>query len=158
MSHATGPLSPLAAEMSAQLREQLRRLLVQFDEMRALTTTPDAWMPPVDVCELEQAILVRVELPGVALEHVRVTLRDHTLKVEGRKERANLTGRLLPEEARPLRFICLERTYGSFAFSLALRWPVDAAQVAARLADGVLQIQLPKTSVCGRELTIPITE
>lgn len=158
MSHATGPLSPLTVELSTQVCEQLRQLLVQFDEMRTLATTPDAWMPPVDVCELEQAILVRIELPGVAREQVRLTLRDHSLKVEGRKERANLTCRLLPEDERPLRFICLERTYGSFAFSLALRWPIDAAQVSAQMADGVLQIKLPKTSACGREITIPVTE
>lgn len=148
----------MTAELSLQLREQLRRLLVQFDEMRALAATPHTWLPPVDVCELEQAILVRIELPGVALEQLRITLRDHALKIEGRKERANLTGRLLPEEERPLRFVCLERTYGSFAFSLALRWPIDAAQVSAQMAEGVLQIKLPKTNACGREIMIPITE
>lgn len=158
MPHATGSLSPLTAELSLQLREQLRRLLVQFDEMRALAATPNTWLPAVDVCEMEHYILVRIELPGVALEQLRITLRDHALKIEGRKERANLTGRLLPEDERPLRFLCLERTYGSFAFNLALRWPIDAAQVSAQMADGVLQIELPKTSACGREITIPITE
>lgn len=158
MPHATLSLSPLTAELSLQLREQLRRLLVQFDEMRALGATPNTWLPAVDVCELERHILVRIELPGVALEQLRITLRDHTLKIEGRKERANLDGGRLPEAERPLRFLCLERPYGNFAFNLALRWPIDAAQVSAQMADGVLQIKLPKTSACGREITIPITQ
>ena len=94
-----------------------------------------AWAPPVDVCEMEDAILVRVEAPGVPSEHVRVALLDNVLKIECRKERPNFTGRLLPEEERPIRFICLERTFGGFTFSLPLKWLIDAPNISAKL-DG----------------------
>ncbi len=136
-------------------------MLARLDEIRSLASnseTHGVWMPAVDVCEMEGAILVRAEMPGVQPEHVRVTMLDNVLKIEGRKERPNLTGRLLPEAERPVRFICLERTFGSFAFSLPLKWPIDTANVSARLTDGVLQIRLPKTSACGREITIPVSE
>jgi HSP20 family molecular chaperone IbpA len=62
------------------------------------------------------------------------------------------------EEERPIRFICLERTFGGFSFSVSLKWPIDAAKVSAQLTDGVLQIRLPKTSACGREISVPISE
>ncbi len=133
-------------------------MLVRLDEIRALASVPNAWTPQVVVLEIEDAILVRVELPGVLREHVRITLLDNVLKVEGRKERPNATGRLLAEDERPMRFICLERTFGGFSFSVSLKWPVDATKVSARLTEGVLQIRLPKTTACGREISVPISE
>jgi len=139
----------------------MRRMLARLEEMRAMALSSSAhvaWAPPVDVCEMEDAVLVRVEAPGVPPEHMRVTLLDNVLKIECRKERPNLTGRLLPEEERPIQFICLERTFGGFTFSLPLGWRVDAPNISARLADGVLQIRLPKNGDCGREITIPISD
>lgn len=117
-----------------------------------------AWAPSVDVCEMEDAILVRVEAPGVPSEHMRVALLDNVLKIECRKERPNFTGKLLPDEERPIRFICLERTFGGFTFSLPLKWLIDAQNISARLADGVLQIRLPKNGNCGREVPITVSE
>jgi HSP20 family protein len=107
---------------------------------------------------MEDAILVRVELPGIPSEHVRITLFDNALRIEGRKERPSASGSLPPEEERPIRFICLERTFGSFAFSLPLRWQIDATNISAKMADGVLKIRLPKSGDCGREVTIPVSE
>lgn len=136
-------------------------MLVRLDEIRALAASPgtrEVWMPAVDVCELENAILIRAEMPGIHAEHVRITMLDSVLKIEGRKERPNATGKLLSEEERPVRFICLERSFGSFDFSISLKWPIDTANISAKMEEGVLHIRLPKTSVCGREIAIPITE
>jgi HSP20 family protein len=157
----TNPLSPLSRDLAEQLREQMRRMLARLEEMRAMTlgsSAPVAWAPSVDVCEMEDAILVRVEAPGVPPEHARVTVLDNVLKIECRKERDNFTGKLLPEEERPIRFICLERTFGGFTFSLPLKWPIDTPNISARLADGVLQIRLPKNGNCGKEITIPVSD
>jgi len=157
----TNQLHPLSKDFAEQLREQMRRMLARLEEMRAMalsTSAPVAWAPPVDVCEMEDAILVRVEAPGVSPDQMRVTLLDNVLKIECRKERPNFTGRLLPDEERPIRFICLERTFGGFTFSLPLKWPVDATNISARLANGVLQIRLPKNGNCGREITIPVSD
>ncbi|MGH9842322.1 MAG: Hsp20/alpha crystallin family protein [Blastocatellia bacterium] len=155
----TNPLHLPSNVLFEQLRDQMRRMLVRLDEMRQLASQASgAWMPPVDVIEMEEAIMVRAEMPGVALEHARLTVLDNTLKIEGRKERENLTDNLPSEDERPIRFICLERSYGSFAFTVTLRWQVDPAKVTARMSDGVLEIHLPKTNTAGREIQIPITE
>jgi HSP20 family protein len=157
----TNPLSPVSRDFAEQLREQMRRMLARLEEMRAITlgsSAPVAWAPPVDVCEMEDAILIRVEAPGVPPEHARVTLLDNVLKIECRKERDNFTGKLLSEEERPIRFICLERTFGAFTFSLQLKWPIDTPNISARLADGILQIRLPKNGDCGKEITIPVSD
>jgi len=157
----TNPLHPLSKDFAEQLRDQMRRMLARLDEVRAMALSSSAhgvWTPPIDVCEMEDAILIRVEIPGIPSEHVRVTLQDNVLKVEGRKESPNGTGKLLLEAERPIRFLCLERTFGSFAFGLSLKWQIDVKKISAKMADGVLQIRLPKTGDCGREVTIPISE
>ena len=152
------PLHPLSKEMAEQLREQMRRMLVRLDEMRAMASSHSDWMPPVDVCEMKDVILVRVEAPGITLNNLRVTILDNVLKIEGRKHREAPTGKLVPESERPIRFICLERSYGSFTFNIQLKWPIDVTNISAKLIDGILQIRLPKTETCGREITIPISE
>jgi HSP20 family protein len=150
------PLHPLSKDVAEQLRERMRRILVRLDEMRAMASSPSAWMPPVDVCELDEAILVRVELPGVTRTNVRVTMLDNMLKIEGRKDRE--APNQFPESERPIRFICLERSYGNFAFSVALNWPIEAESISAKMADGILQIRLPKSPTAGREIAISISE
>ncbi len=154
----TGSLHPLSKEVAEQLRSQMRRMLVRLEELRLLASSPNTWTPPVDVYETEDAVLVNIELPGVTMDQVRIKLLDNVLKIEGQKERANPTARLLPEMDRPVRFICLERGYGNFAFTVSLRWTIDTEKVTAQLRDGLLLIHLPKTKTCGREITVSITE
>jgi HSP20 family protein len=151
----TAPLNPLPEEFSEQLRKQLRRLLAQFDEIRVLTPTPGAWVPPLDLRELDDAILVNLEVPGLSLEHLRVTILDGTLKIEGRKEHP--AGQNHDAE-KPLRFLCLERSWGSFIRTITLKWPIDVDGISSWLANGILHIRLPKARACGQEIVIPITE
>lgn len=154
----TRPLNPLSVELSDQLRDRLRRLLVRVDELRAQAQQPGSWSPPVDLCEMEDAILVRIEVPGVPLSHIRVSLLDSKLSIEGRKEREAQNGPAASEEQKPVRFLCLEREYGAFSLSVSLKWLVETEQITAKLLDGVLHVRLPKSNVCGREIVIPIEE
>lgn len=154
----TGSLHPLSKEVAEQLRSQMRRMLVRLEELRTMASTPNTWTPPVDVYETEDAVQVNVELPGISIDQVRIKILDNVLKVEGQKERENPTARLVSEEQRPTGFICLERSYGKFAFSVSLKWPIESEQVRAVMREGVLQIHLPKTKTCGREISISITE
>ncbi len=158
MSRATGSLNPLTAELSEQLRVHLRRMLVRLDELRALAPNPATWTPPVDVYETEDAVLINIELPGVPIGQVRIKILDNVLKIEGQKERTTPTARLLPEPERPIRFLCLERSYGNFSLNLPVNWQLEAERITAHLRDGVLQIHLPKAKTCGREFAITITE
>lgn len=158
MSRVTGSLNPLTAELSEQLRVHLRRMLVRLDELRALASNPATWTPPVDVYETEGAVLIHIELPGVHISQVRIKILDNVLKIEGQKERATPTARLLPEPERPIRFLCLERSYGNFSLNLPINWQLEAERITAHLRDGVLQLHLPKAKTCGREIAITITE
>jgi HSP20 family protein len=152
----TAPLSPLPQEFSERLRDQLRRLLLHFEELRfAAPPSPGSWLPPVDLYEMEEAVIVRLELPGVAANSVRVTMLDGMLKIEGTKESYTPP---VHDQEKPLRYLCLERTSGTFARSVQLKWTIDLARVSARLSNGLLEIRLPKAQASGKEFLIPITE
>ncbi|HYE72113.1 MAG TPA: Hsp20/alpha crystallin family protein [Blastocatellia bacterium] len=153
------PVSPISKELSERLRDQLRRLLLYFEDMRAIAPpAPGVWTPIVDLCEMEDVVVVRVELPGVKAANVKVTMLDGVLKIEGRKER------IVPDAVnavcgdKPLRYLCLERASGHFMRRVTLKWMIDLSQVSARLADGILQVRLPKAKEAGREINIQVTE
>ncbi len=154
----TAPLSPLPQEFSERLRDQLRRLLVHFEEMRAAAPpTPGSWLPPVDLYEMDDAVIVRLELPGVPAASIRITILDGVLKIEGAKETYNPATQAA-EQDKPLRYLCLERLSGTFARRVQLKWTIDWAHVTAKLAHGILEIRLPKAQASGKELLIGITE
>lgn len=154
----TAPLSPLPQEFSERLRDQLRRLLVHFEEMRsAAPPMPGSWLPPVDLYEMDDAVVVRLELPGVPAAAIRVTILDGILKIEGSKETSTPTPQLT-EQDKPLRYLCLERASGTFSRRIQVKWAIDLAHVTAKLSNGILEIRLPKAQASGKELLIAITE
>lgn len=154
----TAPLSPLPQEFSERLRDQLRRLLLHFEEMRAAAPpTPGSWLPPVDLYEMDEAVVVRLELPGVAPSSVRITILDGMLKIEGTKETVHPATQT-SEPDKPLRYLCLERTSGTFSRRVQIKWTIDLAHVVAKLSNGLLEIRLPKAQAAGKELLIAIIE
>src|SRR5882724_10153293 len=95
------------------------------------------WSPPVDVCDANDSVTVRVELPGVAADQINVSFCDGALKISGEKREQD-------HAQRPLAYICMERSYGSFSRSVKIPFPVDVNQTVAKLVDGILLIKLPK--------------
>ena len=120
-----------------RLRGRVGRLFVALQEASEMAAgEAGAWLPPVDLCESEDCVTVRVELPGVRAEHVGVTLTNEELRVRGRKRKGAPRG--------ATRHLCSERSFGQFARTIPLRWPVRRDDATAALKDGVLTVRLPK--------------
>ena len=122
-----------------RLRDRVGRL---FAALQEATEADDplasgAWAPPVDLCETEDAIHVRIELPGVVAEQVRIGLTNEKLRVWGEKKRG--IGR-----RRITSHLCSERSYGHFSRIVPLRWTISVREASARLKNGVLLVRLPK--------------
>jgi len=96
-----------------------------------------AWAPPVDLTETSEAICLRVELPGVAAEQIKIGLCNTKLKIWGEKKRR-------PARRRIISYLCSERSYGKFNRVVPLRWTINIRGAEAELEDGVLYIRLPK--------------
>ncbi|MBC7929784.1 MAG: Hsp20/alpha crystallin family protein [Rubrivivax sp.] len=120
-----------------RLRGRVGRLFVALQEASEMVAgEAGAWLPPVDLCESEEWVTVSVELPGVRAEQVEVSLTNERLRVTGRKRKGAPRG--------VISHLCSERSFGQFARTLPLRWPIRTDGATAELKDGVLTIRLPK--------------
>ena len=120
------------------MREQMNRLVNEFFGRGGGEEggwTAGAWAPPVEIYDTDDAVMVRVELPGVAKEDVHVEVHENTLSLRGeRKPDPSIT------EGQYYR---QERTYGPFQRTFRLPMQVDMANVEAAYKDGLLELKLP---------------
>lgn len=96
------------------------------------------------------AYSIKVELPGVAEDDIHVTVDDGVMTIRGEKK--------VTREDKGETWYFTEREYGSFSRSFRLPADADAAQVAAALKDGVLEVNIPRKTVeAAGEKRIPIS-
>jgi len=96
-----------------------------------------AWVPAVDIYETpEKDVVVKVDLPDLKREDIKVTFENEVLSIEGERTYAGPVARGDFHRA--------ERGYGSFRRSFTLPATVDAAKVSAAYQDGVLTVRLPR--------------
>jgi HSP20 family protein len=95
-----------------------------------------AWIPAVDIAEGDNDFVVRMELPGVNKEDVKITMQEGILTVRGEKKQE--------KESKESDYHRAERSYGSFQRSFTLPTAVRADAIDASFRDGVLNISLPK--------------
>ncbi|HEX3577520.1 MAG TPA: Hsp20/alpha crystallin family protein [Thermoanaerobaculia bacterium] len=98
-------------------------------------TKSGVWAPPVDVAEEKDKIFVRVEVPGMNQNDLKVSFEDGLLTVSGERQFERKDDR---------NYHRIERTYGSFTRTFSLPRTVDANSIAASYRDGILEIEIPK--------------
>lgn len=93
------------------------------------------WQPPTDVYETRDALVVRVELPGMRDAEIEVQLDERTLRISGRR----------PDQrgADVLAYHQMGINTGAFALEVFLARPVDYERVSAAYDDGFLTVVLP---------------
>jgi HSP20 family protein len=138
-----GPMIAVRDEMHRRFRET-------FGPVRGdgATGVTGIWEPPVDIYETDDALVLQVELPGVAKDAVTVELHEHTLTLSGERTRepAVTGGQSHREEGR----------YGAFQRAFRMPTIVDQAKIQATYKDGVLALRLPKHAAATPQ-GIPIT-
>ena len=101
-------------------------------------TTPRA--PALDVTESERGYTVKLDLPGVAKEDVKVTIDGRRVSVEAQTRKDE-------EKKEGDRVVYRERSVSSFARSFTLASDLDQAESSAKLENGVLTLTLTKRGV-----------
>ncbi|MFQ5430761.1 MAG: Hsp20/alpha crystallin family protein [Phycisphaerae bacterium] len=133
---------PFASDIPFSLQEMREEFDRMLDRVwhSGLTTAPldgQDWAPRLDVYEHPDRFHVRVEIPGVRVEDVEVTILDNVLTIKGVKTAQDRQ----TENIRCLRSEC---RYGSFCRRYELPAAVEDAAVKASSKDGVLDIMIPK--------------
>jgi len=118
-----------------------REMNRMFDNVFRFDTRDDdsgfvAWTPAVDIAEHDDQFVVKVELPGVNKDDVKITLENNILTIRGEKKQE--------KETKKENYHRVERSYGSFQRSFTLPTTVKSDKINAVYKDGILQIELPK--------------
>lgn len=96
------------------------------------------FMPASDIVEHASAYEIRISLPGMKKEDIKISLDGDRLTISGERSQ-NLT-----EESS--RFLKREITYGKFSRTYTLG-KADASGIEARYENGLLLLNVPKQSV-----------
>ncbi len=93
--------------------------------------------PLADIGETDKEYLVRVELPGLKKEDVKVTMTDGLITIEGERKQE--------KEEKGEKLHRVERYYGRFTRSFTLPDDIVPETVHCECKDGVLTVHIPKT-------------
>jgi HSP20 family protein len=134
------PFEDLRSTQDERTQNQMDRLFAHalglHGQWQGATGAALAWAPALDIAERKDAYLVTVELPGVKLDDLQITLEDGLLTIQGERH--------FTDDAADQNFHRVERRYGSFRRAITLPAHVIADAVEASFEDGVLRILVPK--------------
>lgn len=95
-----------------------------------------AFMPPVDVYEDQEGLVLSAEVPGLDPKDVDLRIENGVMTIKGERK--------LEREDRKENYLRVERAYGTFLRSFTLPPSVDGEKVKAEYKNGVLRVVLPK--------------
>jgi HSP20 family protein len=101
---------------------------------------PRMWAPEIEVFERDDKFVVRVDLPGLKKEDVKIEVTHDELTIEGERK-------VETEEKKEEGFYRTERTYGKFYRRITIPEHVKAENAVAAFKSGVLEIEMPAIPV-----------
>ena len=105
------------------------------------------WVPAVDIVEEKTRFVLRADLPGVNSEDIDVSMDNGVLSISG--ERLAIA----PDEDTGVQRI--ERATGRFLRRFTLPEAADAEAIAAKCANGILEVTIPKApEIHARRITV----
>jgi HSP20 family protein len=130
------------------LRDEMDRWFERlWDRDAALLPANGGWTPAIDLTENKEAVVVRVDLPGIEPKDVHVDLQANVLTIRGKNE--------VEKTEKDETFYRMERRYGAFVRTVRMPVAVDATKVKATFKNGMLAIVLPKAAEA-RTAEIPV--
>ena len=112
--------------------DMFRSFAPVFGKHWPLTT----WTPPCDIYETDKEIVIKMELPEMRKEDVRVTLENNVLTVRGERK--------FEERVNRENYHRIEREYGEFVRIFTLPTFVEGSKVVVEFKEGMLTVTLPR--------------
>jgi len=128
-----------ALDVSRYVAEEMDRLFNEFGVRNHWPFVPvssrdELWIPPVEVEEKDGEFHVRVELPGMKKEEVKVDLAEGVLTIDGERKH--------DEQRKEKDYYRTERSYGRFVRTITLPEGAKLDTAKALFADGMLEITM----------------
>lgn len=99
--------------------------------------TATTFMPSVDIFERDETTVITADMPGVAADDVDVTLERQVL---------TLRGKVKPQAREGYRQLSSEYRIGDYARIFTLSDDIDQAKINAEFKNGVLRLELPRST------------
>jgi len=130
------------------LKQEMDRLFDRAFEPRwdEFLATGD-WAPSLDLSETKDALVLKMEIPGMDAKDIQVSFQENLLTVKGERKQE--------KEEKDERHHVVERSYGAFTRSMRLPVGVDSSKVNATFKSGVLSVTMPKTPAA-KGTSIPV--
>lgn len=103
---------------------------------RAAAVAASRWLPSLDLLEEAAVYVVELDMPGVNLRDLNISVAGRRLTLSGRRE--------IVRDYAAARIRVRERWSGAFSRSIELPGPVDGERLTATLQEGILRILLPR--------------
>jgi HSP20 family protein len=104
---------------------------------RSANVPRPTFMPPADIYETADNLVVLCEMPGVAPDAVDITLERRVLTIRGRSGTHEHAG---------YQRVYNEYTHGDYERTFTLSEDIDRDRIEASHKDGVLNLVLPKAA------------
>jgi HSP20 family protein len=128
------PIATLQRDMNHVFENFLSRLGQGFGSLDWPWGSSEA---KSDVVETSDAIEVSIELPGMEMKDIEVTVSDDMLTVKGEKK--------IERQEEKKGYYVSERSYGAIYRTIPLPTGVEGSKAEASFKNGVLTIKLPQT-------------
>jgi len=120
----------------ARFRNDFEDLLFPSNWATAFSFVPEIRVPTVDLEDGEKDYVLKAEMPGFKKEDIEIEVQDDSIAITG------MAG--WKYDAKGKLYICKERACKTFYRRIELPDEIKVDEVKADLAEGVLEITLPK--------------
>ena len=93
-------------------------------------------IPYVDVIDSGKEYIVKAELPGLKKENVEIEVGTNELSLTAKSD--------IDREEKGQNYLHRERAFSTFRRYIGLAESIDTGKVSASMADGILEVILPK--------------
>jgi HSP20 family protein len=95
------------------------------------------WVPPVEMFETDNEVIVKAALPNIDPKHVDITVTNEAITLKGETKHE--------DEQKGRNYFRRELVYGTFLRTLPLLTEVKGTEAKATYKDGVLEVKVPKS-------------
>jgi HSP20 family protein len=126
-----------SSDLFSALQQEIDQIFEGFSRGFSGMPSRDV-MPRMDVSETDKEIEVTAELPGLEEKDIQLNLVDNVLTIRGEKKNER--------EEKDKDYHLVERSYGSFTRAVQLPAGINADDIKAVMAKGVLKVTVPKSA------------
>ncbi|MCH7517197.1 MAG: Hsp20/alpha crystallin family protein [Bacteroidetes bacterium] len=108
------------------------------------------WMPLTDIAEDNDNYYLKVDLPGIKKQDVKISYTDGAISISGERSQE--------KETKEKKFHRIERSYGKYYRSFNVPTEIKEDKIKAEFKDGQLTITIPKADeVKPKEIDIKVS-